>query len=171
MATSALDAGPDLVRPTQGQQPLRLEIRRLDARAFERFRGDPRRISWIVAARTKHLLIGYADFHPPLGDDMPWYLDSVAVEPQRQAAGIGTALVLRGLAWTAEGGPALVRARALVTSEEARRRRWLLRLGGVEQDDCSVLIDVAAGRTQPGRAAPAGVRHNAVGDTDRQGER
>jgi GNAT superfamily N-acetyltransferase len=135
-----------------------MDLRELDARCFERFRGHHRgdRRQYIVAS-TRRATVGYALLLQPLEGDCVWHLDAVAVVPARQGEGIGTQLFRECAGWLVDAGAEALTTVALVGEDKPRRERWFARLGGLPNERGAFVfslrqLEVLANRTGEGDA-------------------
>ncbi len=139
--------GPLTFEKVHGPDLPRVELRDLDQRVFpDGFQGgygmplSPR--GRAMVARTARSMAAYALWLPALGDpDDCWYLDTVAVAPERRGEGIGTQLIHQGTQWLLADEARSVRATPLIGADRERRRLWLSRLG-FEETEVGMIADI-----------------------------
>lgn len=106
---------------------------------FEQYNGQHdvplARRGLLILAGTPAVLVGYG-LALPLGDEQedPWFIDTVAVIPERQGEGVGARLLAELGCWLFEIGVQRVAATALFGEDRDRRHRWLLSVGFAEGD-------------------------------------
>jgi GNAT superfamily N-acetyltransferase len=125
------------------------ELGRVDALAFpEGYQGqhDTRfsRHGVVVRADASTALVGYILAIPIIGhaDTQPWFVDTVAVVPERHHEGIGGKLMAEVARWLDELGVTHVTAKPLIGVDEHRRTAWFERLG-FEADDHQWVVATA----------------------------
>lgn len=89
----------------------------------------------LVVASASGTAIGYGIAVPlDVAGDL-WYLDTVAVVPQRQGEGIGTQLIIEVARWLHQKGVRHIQAQPLHGDDQDKRARWIRDVGFIDRGE------------------------------------